>query len=208
MGESAARDMARFCAVLGVRRSCMFKPRPPGVSESPPSVSALASASVSGKCEEAVCVESGALVAGKSIVPSTSSLHASERAAALAAPVSWSTLLVAGAWPITVCSREVAPRSSCGFFALSIASRASSPCCACSSRGKPPSVTGKSISWASEDCGFVRSRLLILAASKWVGAPGGCWMGPALGPPMPGTGGMPRGKDVGSLPSTSVCAIF
>eukprot|EP00965_Chrysotila_dentata_P082926 2736312-Pleurochrysis_carterae.AAC.1 len=48
-------------------------------------------------------------------------------------------------------------------------------------------------------CGFVRSRLLILAASTCVGAFGGS--DDPLADGKPGTGGMPSGKQVGILPA-------
>mmetsp|Transcript_9933 Transcript_9933/g.25658 ORF Transcript_9933/g.25658 Transcript_9933/m.25658 type:complete len:391 (-) Transcript_9933:180-1352(-) len=107
-----------------------------------------------------------------------------------------------GTVPMTPCNRDVASSSSPGVFARSMQSRASRPPCAVSERGAVPSVTGKSISCASDDCGFVRSRLLILAASMCVGVPR------VERFESPGSGGRPSGKPFGSSPSTSMCAMF
>mmetsp|Transcript_78839 Transcript_78839/g.190597 ORF Transcript_78839/g.190597 Transcript_78839/m.190597 type:complete len:303 (-) Transcript_78839:51-959(-) len=128
--------------------------------------------------------------------------------------------IMPGDCPTTCCSDVVAARSSEGVFARSIPINASSPFCALSLRGLPPSVSGKSMSCASWLSGLARSRLLILVASRLVGAPGGgvspspalelappTVRPPSIGP-EPGSGGMPSGKAVGSLPSMRMCCIF
>ena len=157
----------RACEMPGVRRlvraSAHAMPTPPAPAPWPP-------------CEDVAAVS-------PDVLPAAST-------APLPSPADPPSSLFRGVGGIALIAawrRDVASRSSAGVLARRRLSNASSPPCAVAERGAFASTTGKPMREASDDCGLVRNKLLILVASMWLGTP--TWAEGSV----PGMGGMPSG---------------